>query len=166
MFKAHYFQKAWLALSLKCDVSLDEFEKAAQTRKKTEVELQKDVVGGSTPFVTRFGMSVVPGRWRSFASLGLGKSSVRNSPSTSGGFGLSKRLSEEHLKCLKLARKVGLDELEEDVDSLPLQATFGECNYIRMSVSFSFIRLSLYFKMSILFIFILHSTVRSCLAHF
>ena len=35
-----------------------------------------------------------------------------------GGFDLSERLSEECLKCLELARKVGLDELdEEDVDS-------------------------------------------------
>ena len=35
------------------------------------------------------------------------------------GFDLSERLSEEHLKYLKLARKVGLDEIEEkDVDSL------------------------------------------------
>ena len=37
MFKAHY-------LHMKCDVSLDELEKAAQTPEKTEVELQKDVV--------------------------------------------------------------------------------------------------------------------------
>ena len=36
-----------------------------------------------------------------------------------GGFDLSERLSEECLKCLELARKVGLHELEdEDVDSL------------------------------------------------
>ena len=35
------------------------------------------------------------------------------------GFDLSERLSEERLKCLELARKVGLDELEEEnVDSL------------------------------------------------
>ena len=35
------------------------------------------------------------------------------------GFNLTERLSEEHLKCLELAKKVGLDELgEEDVDSL------------------------------------------------
>ena len=33
-------------------------------------------------------------------------------------FELSERLSEEYLKCLEVARKVGLDELEEeDVDS-------------------------------------------------
>ena len=44
MFKAHYLQKAWHALSLKCNASLDELEKAVQTPKKTEVELQKDVV--------------------------------------------------------------------------------------------------------------------------
>ena len=44
MFKAHYLQKTWLALSMKCDVSLDELEKAAQASEQTEVELQKDVV--------------------------------------------------------------------------------------------------------------------------
>ena len=41
------------------------------------------------------------------------------------GFELSGRLSEECLKCLKLARKVSLDKLEEDdVDSL--LETIGE----------------------------------------
>ena len=35
MFKAHYLQKTWRALSMKCDVSLDELEKAAQAPKKT-----------------------------------------------------------------------------------------------------------------------------------
>ena len=41
------------------------------------------------------------------------------------GFDLSERLSEERLKCLELARKVGLDELEnEDIDSL--RETIGE----------------------------------------
>ena len=44
MFKAHYLQKTCRALSLKCDVSLDELGKAAQSPEKTEVELQKDVV--------------------------------------------------------------------------------------------------------------------------
>ena len=37
MFRAHYLQKTWRALSLKCDVSLDELEKAAQVPEKTEV---------------------------------------------------------------------------------------------------------------------------------
>ena len=41
------------------------------------------------------------------------------------GFDLSKRLSEERLKCLELARKVDLDKLEEeDFDSL--LETIGE----------------------------------------
>ena len=44
MFKAHYLQKTWRAFSVKCDVSLDEIEKAAQAPENTEVELQKDVV--------------------------------------------------------------------------------------------------------------------------
>ena len=51
--------------------------------------------------------------------MGHGKSSVRSSPSTSGGFNPSERLSEEHLKYLELVRKVGLNKLEEeDFDSL------------------------------------------------
>ena len=44
MFKAHYLQKMWCSLSMKCDVTLDELQKATQAREKTEVELQKDVV--------------------------------------------------------------------------------------------------------------------------
>ena len=44
MFKTHYLQKMWHALSLKCDVSLSELEKAAQAPMESEVELQKNVV--------------------------------------------------------------------------------------------------------------------------
>ena len=43
MFTAHFLQKSWHALSRKCDVSLDELEKAAQAR-ENPVELQKDMV--------------------------------------------------------------------------------------------------------------------------
>ena len=49
--------------------------------------------------------------------MGHGRSSVRSSP--------SKRLSEERLKCLWLARKVGLDKLKED-DVKPLLESIGE----------------------------------------
>ena len=43
MLKAHFLQKLWHSLSMKCDVSLDELEKAAQAP-ENPVELQKDVV--------------------------------------------------------------------------------------------------------------------------
>ena len=43
MFKTHYLQKTWRTLSLKCDVSLSELEKAAQAPVESEVELQKNV---------------------------------------------------------------------------------------------------------------------------
>ena len=45
MFKAHCLQKTWHALSLKCEVSLSKLEKATQAPEKTELGLQKDVVG-------------------------------------------------------------------------------------------------------------------------
>ena len=43
MFKTHFLQKLWLSLSLKCDVSLDELEKAAQAP-ENPVELEKNMV--------------------------------------------------------------------------------------------------------------------------
>ena len=65
MFKAHYLQKSWRSLSMKCDVSLDELEKATEALERAKVELQKDVVWRrwkSAPSMTPFGMSVMPGR--------------------------------------------------------------------------------------------------------
>ena len=65
MFKAHFLQKSWHSLSMKCDVPLDELEKAAQAPKKTNVELQKDMVQQHWKLYTSvmpFGMSVMPGR--------------------------------------------------------------------------------------------------------
>ena len=43
MFKAHYLQESWCSLSMKCDVSLDELEKAAQAL-ENQVEPQKDMM--------------------------------------------------------------------------------------------------------------------------
>ena len=65
MFKAHYLQKTWHALSLKCDVSLSKLEKATQAPTESEVQLQKNVVHRhwwDLPFVTLFGMSGMPGK--------------------------------------------------------------------------------------------------------
>ena len=43
MLKAHFLQKLWRSLSMKCNVSLDELDKAVQAP-ENPVELQKDVV--------------------------------------------------------------------------------------------------------------------------
>ena len=43
MFKAHFLQKSWHSLGMKCDVSFDELEEAAQAP-ENQVELQKDLV--------------------------------------------------------------------------------------------------------------------------
>ena len=43
MFKGHFLQKLWRSLSMKCEVSLDERDEAAQALENA-AELQKDVV--------------------------------------------------------------------------------------------------------------------------
>ena len=45
MFKAHYLQKTCCAVSMKCDVSLDELKKAAHTPEKTEVNVRRTWCG-------------------------------------------------------------------------------------------------------------------------
>ena len=120
MFKPHYLQKTWHALSMKCSVSLDELETAVQALEKIEVELQDMVQHHWRSYTIRDAIwhvrdarkevteSCIHGAWKKLCpefAVDFGR------------FDLSKRLSEEHLKCLVLARKVGLDELEEeDVD--------------------------------------------------
>ena len=87
MLKAHYLQKTWCALSLKCDVSLDELERAMQAPEKTEVELQKDVVRRHWwAYTIHDTIWHVRDAWKevtSPASVGCRKNSVRNSPLTS-----------------------------------------------------------------------------------
>ena len=122
MFKAHYLQKTWLDLSLKCDVSLDELEKAPQAPGKTKVELQKAVVWHHWRMYTICDtICHVCNTWKEVTEScirGCGKNSVRSLPSTSGA-STCLRGFLACLKCLKLAWKVVLDELEEeDVDSL------------------------------------------------
>ena len=63
MFKVHFLQKCWRALSLKCDVSLDELEKALKLP-RTPWKFKKTWcggIGGNTPSVMPFSMSEMPG---------------------------------------------------------------------------------------------------------
>ena len=107
MFRAHYLQKVWCALSLKCDVSLDELEKAAQAPEKTEVEIQKDVVRRHWWTCTAHDLIWhVRDAWMEVTEScirGAWKKLCLEFAVDFGGFDLSKRLSEERLE---LARKV------------------------------------------------------------
>ena len=117
-FKTPYLQKTWHALSLKCDVSLSEFEKAAQALVENEVELQKNVVQRHwQEFTIRDAIWHVRDAWKEVTQsciCGAKKELCPQFAVDFQGFDLTEKLSEE---LLKLAKKVGLDELEEDVDS-------------------------------------------------
>ena len=123
MFKAHYLQTSWCSLSMKCDLSLDELENAAQAPEQAEVELQKDVVRRHWKSYTICNaLWNVCDAWKEVTEScisGSWKKLCLELVVDFRGFDLSERLSEECLKCLELARRVGLDEIEEnDVDSL------------------------------------------------
>ena len=122
MSKAHYLQKTWHALSLKCDVSLDELGKAAQAPEKTEVELQKDVVQHQwQEYTIHDAIWHVHDVWKEVTESCIHGAWKKLCPKFAidfRDFNLSERLLEERLKCLELVRKAGLNEIEEDVDSL------------------------------------------------
>ena len=113
MFKRHFLQESWRSLSLKCDVSLDELEKAAQAP-KNPVKLQKDVVWWHwKSYTIRDALWHVHDAWREVTEScirGLWKKLCPHLAVDIWGFDFSEGLSKEHLK---LAR-VGLDEVEED----------------------------------------------------
>ena len=116
--------------SLKCYVSLTELEKAAQAPAETEVELQKNVVQPHwREFAIRDAIWHVWDAWKEVMEsciCGAWKKLYLEFAVDFRGFDLSKKLSEERLKCLELAKKVSLDELEdEDIDSL-LETIGGE----------------------------------------
>ena len=126
MFKAHYLQKTWHALRLKCDVSLSELEKATQASAESEVELQKNVVRRHwLEFAIRDTIWHVRDAWKEVMQSCISRAWKRLCPQLATdfkGFDLTEKLLKE---CLELAKKVGLDELEEeDVDSL--LETIGE----------------------------------------
>ena len=110
MFKKHFLQKLWCSLSLKCDVSLDKLEKAAQAP-ENPVELQKGMVGQHwKSYTIRDALWHVNDAWREMMQScirGLWEKLCPHLAVDFGGFDLSERLSKECLKCLELARKVG-----------------------------------------------------------
>ena len=125
MFKTHFQQKSWRSLSLKCDVSLEELEKAAQAP-ENPVELQKDVVWWHWKSYTIYDAHWhVRDAWREVTQSCIHGSWKKFCPHLAvdfGGFDLSDGLSKE---CLELTRKVGLDEIEED-DLESLLESIGE----------------------------------------
>ena len=108
---------------MKCNVSLDELERAAQAPEKPEVELQKDVVRRHWwSYTICDALWHVRNAWKEVTKSRIHGAWKKICPELAvnfGGFDLSERLSWERLKCLELARRVGLDEIqEEDIDSL------------------------------------------------
>ena len=104
-------------LSMKCDVSLDELEKTAEAP-ENQVELQKDVVRHHWRSYTICDtLWHVHDAWKEVTEsciCGTWKKLCPHLAIDFKGFDLTKRLSEEYLKCLEVVRKIGLDELEED----------------------------------------------------
>ena len=121
MFKTHFLQKAWRSLSRKCDVSLEELEKAAEAP-EDPVELQKDVVRRHwKEYTIRDALWHVRDAWREVTVnciRGAWKKLCPDLAVDFGGFDIAEGLSRERLKCLEVAKKVGLDMEEDDVDSL------------------------------------------------
>ena len=116
MFKAHFLQKSWHSLSTKCDVSLDDLEKAAPAPKNPMEQRHwksytiRDALWHVRDVWKKVTVSYIWGAWKKLCT---------DFAVDFGGFDLSGKLYQERLKCLELVRKVGLDEVEEDdVDSL------------------------------------------------
>ena len=128
MFKAHYLQKSRRSLSMKCDVSLDELEKATQAPKKTEVEVQKDVVRRHwKSYAFCDALWHVRDAWKEMTEsciCGVWKKLYPELTVDFEGFDLSERFSE---KCLELVRRVGLDEIEEDDITLSWSQSARSC---------------------------------------
>ena len=99
---------------MKCDVFLDELERAAQSPKKTAVELQKDVVRRHWKSYTICdALWNVRNAWKEVTESclrGVWKKLCPHLAVDFRGFDLQRRSKER----LELARKVGLDEVEED----------------------------------------------------
>ena len=114
---------------MKCDVSLTELEKTTQAPEKTEVKLQKDMVLHHwREFTIRDAIWNVCYMWQEVMEScirGAWKKLCPEFKIDFRGFNLPEEFSEGYLKCLELAKKVGLEELEEeDVNSL--LETIGE----------------------------------------
>ena len=121
MFKTHFLQKAWRSLSRKCDVSLEELEKAVETP-EDPVELQKDVVRRHwKEYTVRDALWHVRDAWKEVTESciqGAWKKLCLDLAVDFGGFDISEGLLRERLKCLEVARTVGLEMDDDDVESL------------------------------------------------
>ena len=118
MFKTQYLQKSWRALSAKCDMSLSDLEKAAVAPDKGLPEVKKDVVRQHwREYTIRDAIWHVRDAWAEVTVnciRGAWKHLCPDYAVDFQGFNLESRLSEERLKCLNLAKQVGLDEVEEE----------------------------------------------------
>ena len=121
MFKVHFLQKSWHSLSMKCGVSLDQLEKAVQAP-KNPVELQKDVVQlHCKSYTIRDALWHIHDAWKEVTASCIRGVWKKLCPHLAVDFDLYETLSKEHLKCLELARRVGLDEVKEDNVDLLLE---------------------------------------------
>ena len=121
MFKTHFLQKAWRSLSRKCDVSLEELEKAAEAP-EDPVELQKDVVRHHwKEYTICDALWHVRDAWKEVTESCIRGAWKKLCPDLAvdfRGFDMSEGLLRERLKCLEVARTVGLEMEEDDVESL------------------------------------------------
>ena len=121
MFKTHFLQKAWRSLSRKCDVLLEELEKAAEAP-QDPVELQKDVVRRHwKEYTIRDALCHVRDAWKEVTTnciRGSWKKLCLDLAVDFAGFDIEEGLSRERLRCLEVAKTVGLDMEEDDVGSL------------------------------------------------
>ena len=108
---------------------LNELKKAAQAPAETEVDLRKNVVQRRWwEFTICDTIWYVRDAWRKVTQsciCGAWKKLCPQFTVNFKGFDLTKKFLEEHLKCLELVRKVGLDKLEEEGVDFLLQ-TIGE----------------------------------------
>ena len=121
MFRTHFLQKAWRSLSRKCDVLLEELEKAAEAP-QDPVELQKDVVRRHwKEYTIRDALWHVRDTWKEVTTNCIRGSWKKLCPDLAvdfAGFDIEEGLSRERLRCLKVAKTVGLDMEEDDVESI------------------------------------------------
>ena len=107
MFKTHYLQKMWRALSLKCDVSLSDLEKAAQAPAESEVKLQKNMVRCHwQEFTIRDAIWHVQDAWEEVTQFSIRGDWKKLCPQFTvdfKGFDLTEKFSEERLDPLSLS---------------------------------------------------------------
>ena len=136
MFKAHFLQKSRRSLSMKCDVFLDELEKAAQAP-ENPAELQKDVVRWHWKSYTICdALWDVHDAWKEVTASCIRSAWKKLCPHLAvdfGSFNLNETLLKESLKFLELARRVGLDKVEKDNEDSSLESISEELSTEELS---------------------------------